>query len=723
MAVSKTLLGVGILLTAKDRMSRIIQRAAVNVDGLGNSADGVIEKFGKLGLLKTAGAAALISGTILAGGLIFAGKKAGDFEETMIGVTKITGFAGTELDRLTDGMLKLGQTIPTPLEGLGAIAEIGAQMNLRTADEIVSFTRQVAKASLAMGVTAEGVADLAGVSLTFFGDLVKGVDDINKVLDPINSLADSSRTSAKAIIDNAIALGKQKDILKLTTPEIIGLATAFGEMKVRPQRAANSLARILSRMRNDVSGFAKIAGTDINTFAKILDEDPIRAVQAIGFAIKDLTGIQQAQLLKGVGLAGFPEINKLLVLMGTNWERTNEKIARANKEIAAGTSIQIEFANRMKNLNPQITLLKNTFEVLIISFGNALLPILKLVVLGFQNLVDMIVGIPKPIKIGIVIMTAIASVILLVTGAALLLTVAIAGLIVGVPILTAAILALDVAILPIFLISLALVIVFGALAAIIAVVLINWKKITAFLKRVTAPAVKILRKEWARFRKEFAPQIAMLKKFAVFIGGKFKIAVKGMISIGKDLIETYGVFLTKGFTLAAKAVGKIVDALIFVRDMAKTITVAITSTITLMISSIKSGIVRVLNFVDGKINSINSRIKKINSASGVVGLPSIPLIPNIGGGGKGKSSGGGFAAAGAAGALGIQTAFKTVPTEGAGRRFQGGIQTSRGKKTTVKAPVILKLDGKEISNSVMEIQEQDKEQRLGGGRRGNRGVR
>ena len=91
-----------------------------------------------------------------------------NIEEGFIGVAKTTGLAGEAFDEFKDSILELSTEMAgISVEGLQQIAEIGGQMGIEGADNILTFTEQVGKMSVALDLSAEEVASsMAKIALS-----------------------------------------------------------------------------------------------------------------------------------------------------------------------------------------------------------------------------------------------------------------------------------------------------------------------------------------------------------------------------------------------------------------------------------------------------------------------------------------------------------------------------------------------------------------------------
>jgi methyl-accepting chemotaxis protein len=83
-------------------------------------------------------------------------KTMNDLEQSMTGVAKTTGLAGDELDTLSDSLDEMSVELKgVTISELQAIAESAGQLGVKGSDDILTFTEQVAKISVAVNMSAD----------------------------------------------------------------------------------------------------------------------------------------------------------------------------------------------------------------------------------------------------------------------------------------------------------------------------------------------------------------------------------------------------------------------------------------------------------------------------------------------------------------------------------------------------------------------------------------
>ena len=366
----------------------------------------------------------------------------------------------------------LQQVIRTASEFESTLSDIGKTAGssqkdiLKLADSLKQLSMP-SRTNLAPSVLAKGVQDLVAQGLKL-DDAVASIETLGKVAVATNSdLTDVTKTGfqlqsalkikpteLKATFDALAFAGKAGAFeLKDMAQFMPTIASAAASLGIQGKDGAVALASMMQMVRKDAPGAAEAStrltdallkmtapesvknfkkfGVDIEAVLKNAVKNGVNPMDA---AIKELIRVTGNDPFKLSQIFGDKEA-KLALMSLMKYKDEYEKLkALAGGTAAAGT-IQADFDKSLKTFDQQFKSLTNAGEILALSLGNTLMPVLTAlikeitpIVTGISNLVQGMGQIPKPvidaaIQVGklIIQVTLVSKAIGIVTGAAALL--------------------------------------------------------------------------------------------------------------------------------------------------------------------------------------------------------------------------------------------------------------------------------------------------------------
>jgi TP901 family phage tail tape measure protein len=366
----------------------------------------------------------------------------------------------------------LQQVIRTASEFESTLSDIGKTAGssqkdiLKLADSLKQLSMP-SRTNLAPSVLAKGIQDLVAQGLKL-DDAVASIETLGKVAVATNSdLTDVTKTGfqlqsalkikpteLKATFDALAFAGKAGAFeLKDMAQFMPTIASAAASLGIQGKDGAVALASMMQMVRKDAPGAAEAStrltdallkmtapesvknfkkfGVDIEAVLKNAVKNGVNPMDA---AIKELIRVTGNDPFKLSQIFGDKEA-KLALMSLMKYKDEYEKLkALAGGTAAAGT-IQADFDKSLKTFDQQFKSLTNAGEILALSLGNTLMPVLTAlikeitpIVTGISNLVQGMGQIPKPvidaaIQVGklIIQVTLVSKAIGIVTGAAALL--------------------------------------------------------------------------------------------------------------------------------------------------------------------------------------------------------------------------------------------------------------------------------------------------------------
>ncbi len=368
-------LEVAVILSAVDRMSRVVDTAVNNVvtklQKVEKSAAAVSQKSFQMG--RDFGA----MGVATAAALAVPTKAAADFEEGMGNIRKVVDGLNDQqaLAQMSSEIRALSREIPLPISQLQELVAAGGRMGIPK-DQLIQYTREVSKMAMAFDAPAGEIGEQMGKLATVFSI---PIPEIGKLADTINYLDDNAIAKGTDIIDVMRRTAGTAQQVGLSAPKVAALASTFltlGSSAEVSATAANAVIRELAIAEQQPARFQKglqALGLSAKDLQKSMSVDPQ------GTILKVLDKINALPTEKRIGIT--------TQLFGKEYGDDIAKLAGGIKEYRRqldllndpklNGSMQREFAIRQQQANAQMQIFRNNIHEVSITFGSALLPMLN----------------------------------------------------------------------------------------------------------------------------------------------------------------------------------------------------------------------------------------------------------------------------------------------------------------------------------------------------------
>lgn len=308
-------------------------------------------------------------------------KTTADFDSTMSKVSAISGATGKDLDALRDKAKEMGAKTKFSASEAGDAFTYMAMAGWDT-NQMLDGISGIMSLAAADGLDLATTSDIVTDALTAFGMEAKDSGHFADVLAKASSSANTNVSmlgeSFKYVAPVAGALGYSAE----DTAVALGLMANAG---IKGSQGGTALRAALSRMikpTKDSAAIMKQYGlslTNTDGSMKSLGEVMTMLRDNMG----DLSQAEQAQA--AATLFGQEAMSGMLSIINasdTDFNKLTDAIYNAD-----GTAQNM--ADTMNNnLNGQLVLLKSGLESLAISFGELIVPVVRKVVSGIQNLVE-----------------------------------------------------------------------------------------------------------------------------------------------------------------------------------------------------------------------------------------------------------------------------------------------------------------------------------------------
>jgi len=427
---------IGVQRWSWSRLADAGKKAAATVSTAWGKVTGVIGSIGRIGRNAFIGATAAVGGLVYGAGR--AVKTFGDFQQGLLEVAKTTDFTADEMAKFRAGietMLTGKGALPISSEDLLAIAAAAGQLGVKGVDNILKFSKVVAKLKLASNLSAEDAATELARILVVTGESIETVDVLAT---QISALGNSSEIDEAGLVKVSGEVARATARFKIGSKAALAIGTTLGAMGVQAENAGTSVGKVFGTLEDAafnggeklaiLSGMLKMSGDEIkrqfgsdafSLFYKFLES--LGQVQKSGgniSGILDSLGLGDERIAKTIPvlamridklgeswkLAGEQEdATKNLREMNAEIEEMNSQrsqisgargntsgidaqIKAAEKEAKQGsTSLEKEFDRAAKGINARFQVISNAVSLSFMSIGEAMAPVFLLAAKTFAD--------------------------------------------------------------------------------------------------------------------------------------------------------------------------------------------------------------------------------------------------------------------------------------------------------------------------------------------------
>ena len=359
------------VLSAVDRnFTSTMKTAEKAIESLHNSANRVTKTATNVGKsVEKIGSTATKALTIpLTTAFGYAGKQFMDFETGLIGVKKTTGMVGQELKGFGNEISKMSTQIPISSKELLGLSEVAGQLGIHGQKDLLAFTRVMAEMGSATNLAGEeGAASMAKFANIMGLDVGKNIRNVG---DAIVRLGNNYATTENDIMMMSTRLAASGRLVGLTTPNVLGLATAMSSVGINAEAGGSAMSQVLNKLDKAVAEggeklemFADVSGMSAQSFAKQWETDPIKAVEAFMKGLDDTakSGGNMNMILDALGIKGIREANTVKSL-SQNHELLSKAINDSSKAYANGNDLALEAAEAWDSFRNKLVVFKNTMN-------------------------------------------------------------------------------------------------------------------------------------------------------------------------------------------------------------------------------------------------------------------------------------------------------------------------------------------------------------------------
>lgn len=350
----------------------------------GEKMQGIGSKMQSVGSTLTKG----MTVPLLAGAGV-AVKAAIDYESAFAGVKKTVDGTPQQFAQLSTSIREMAKEMPSSAVEIAHVAEAAGQLGVP-----IGAIKDFSKTMINLGVSTNLSSEEAASSIAKIGNImqVSGKDlgtwsghFGSAVVDLGNHFATTERDIVE--MTNRLAAGGK--LAGLTTPEILGLATAMSSVGIEAEAGGTAMNQTLTGIGKAVAGvgkgakeklevIAQTAGMTAEQFSTAWKQKPAEALQSF------IKGLQRAHdegknmdgILDELGMTGIRQGNMLKSLASAS-DKMSEAVSRSNTAWKENNALTNEASKRYETTESQLKIFKNKLTDIAIEFGGPLLKALN----------------------------------------------------------------------------------------------------------------------------------------------------------------------------------------------------------------------------------------------------------------------------------------------------------------------------------------------------------
>jgi len=320
-----------------------------------------------------AGAAAAAIGTV-AGVSINSGM---EFESAFAGVKKTVDATDDEFSGLREDILGMAREMPSSAAEIAGVMEIAGQLGIAT-ESLTAFTETMVN----MGVSTNLSSEEASTALAKFANIVSmadygedGLSNWERLGSVVVDLGNHFATTEADIVQMATRLASTGELVGLTEPQIMALATSMSSVGIGEEAGGSSMSKLLKNIQiatelgsESLEEYASVAGMTEAEFTEVFQEDAVKALSAFIDGLNDTerNGKSAIVILDDLGMNEIRLSNTVLSLANANGVMSSA-IETANQAWDASTALAEEAGRRYETAESKVQIMKNAFQELGIS--------------------------------------------------------------------------------------------------------------------------------------------------------------------------------------------------------------------------------------------------------------------------------------------------------------------------------------------------------------------
>ena len=308
-------------------------------------------------------------GAAAGAGLVVAAKKSMDFESVMADVSKVMNIASNDpaMIGFKENILKTSVAMGKLPKNIAEIAVAGGKLGIAMKD-MDKFIGVVSRTSVAFDMLESTAGEQIG---SIQAKLGLTVNETGNLMDAVNYLADNTAAGGARMIEIIARTSGTLKSIDMPRKFMAGWAAFADQMEVTPELAASGLNMMIAKMRQ------------MPGMLELMVKSPQGAIEGL---LKSLSGLDAVTRAKQVDKLFGPEAGRFVLKAVNNMKKYDETMRLVVDDTKFAGSMMKELANKLGTSETAWGKIKAIFDVVAITVGDVLTPIIKEIAPKIVNL-------------------------------------------------------------------------------------------------------------------------------------------------------------------------------------------------------------------------------------------------------------------------------------------------------------------------------------------------
>lgn len=327
-----------------------------------------------------------------------------------------------DFEHLRQAAIDFSRTHPVSADTILEVESLGGQLGIAV-ENLEDFAEVVSNLDIATNLSAETAATQLGqLNNILHWEKIEFEDGRSAMAhygDALVRLGNNMPTQEDRISSITMAIASTGQVMHMTTPEILGWATAIAATGQGAESSGTAISNTMIDIEAAVGdggdaldAFAEVAGMSADEFANKWKTAPSEALFDFVNGLKQFSdeGGSATKKLDELEIRGVRQVRALLSL-GETIDIVRDAQDMASDAWQHGGDAAREAAQKSEGFSGKLKILENIVQTLGASFGDKLVPVLDAAIEALQVAITVIDDMPQPVALAIAALAGLAIVV------------------------------------------------------------------------------------------------------------------------------------------------------------------------------------------------------------------------------------------------------------------------------------------------------------------------
>lgn len=305
-----------------------------------------------------------------------------EYDEALVDAMKTTNLTREEIEELSERLK--GLDTRTAQNELLSLARIGGKLGISGIDDLEGFVNAADKINVSLSEDLGGNAEAAIEAIGKMVDIFNLSDEFGleqamlKVGSAVNSLGMASTANEGYIVDFTKRLAGIAPNADISIDKILGLAATLDKYGQTSEMSSTAIGQTIMAMFSRTETFAKIAGTSLAEFSRLLKTDVNEAFIRVLEGLKGSDGSLASIVanMNEMHLDG-QRASQVLGTLSKNTEELRNQQQLAAEAFDEGNSILAEFETKNSSVTAVLEKQRKEITEQVVAIGQQLMPVVN----------------------------------------------------------------------------------------------------------------------------------------------------------------------------------------------------------------------------------------------------------------------------------------------------------------------------------------------------------